>query len=678
MQHRNKRRISGEVFSAKTFFEQCASGVAHPNGKLSFTEEIPERGVGRAAIGAGSLIWVDGIYADSIAQERFFSSLLSGEVPPPIYGTLSRAVNQRTTLTSPGALVTFPQTILGACGLVDIVASAALNNPHTRCAICNSLLNRYHSPLSLLDALARDQDGKTVSIRAESNDVRLVEWATSRGLRIESDSRGYPSVYLAHSDAGVAIEASIGSLVHSLWRIPNVRLTTCESTPHKPARRYAPPGWCERCDTIASKVSPKKLREILAYGLGESSGKEPEALLALTPTLTVREILLSPIHTLLPVIDSPLHKAYELLMALTLGACSFGDTTDTLDARDLAKVSIVASVLESIRRISRIIIDLPSRIIERDDVATVQGLLEGYEAVTSATIVHDIFSTNTLSSQETEIRKGTGPQLLTIAICQPSAKTSFTHEIRTGSLLRIVKTNYYSHKLFRELTEQITTSATTTSIPMIIAPIPVFSSYNQSVSVIGEELGLLGPLAQLYAASLDARVHGLTPKDFTLFRTRSPRYGCKHCGGLGTVFTYYEALPRPLAAPCTVCCGARCKPPVGTALFRGVSFSTILNQPISQSAQILSALSKAKAILDMVVTLELHHLSLGMPVALLSASELRRLFVVCALRQARRSNPAVILFEAPTVGLSDAHQERLARIRDASLAEESAAWIELL
>jgi len=93
--------------------------------------------------------------------------------------------------------------------------------------------------------------------------------------------------------------------------------------------------------------------------------------------------------------------------------------------------------------------------------------------------------------------------------------------------------------------------------------------------------------------------------------------------------------------------------------------------------QILTALSRAKPLLDMVINLDLHHLPLGMPVALLSTSEIRRLLVVRALRQARRSRPAVILFEAPTVGFSDLQKQRLADLRDASLGEGSAIWIEI-
>ena len=677
MEHHDKRHISGEYFSAKNFFEQCANGAANPDGRIGFTEELPPRGIFSPVTSRGSLIWIDGIYGDSLALERFFTALCKGEIPAPISGPASRAINQRLRYTSPAALIAAPRTILATCGLVESVVAAAQRAPHSRCSGCNVLLTRYHSPLAALDAITNDQNGKTVSIYAESSDPRITEWAASRGLRIASFSDSHTSVYLDRIQCGAPVNTSVGTLMHSAWRIPTIRFTACESTPDKPLKCYAPAGWCQTCSVITGPILPTKLRELLTYGIRESNLKTPEALIALTPSLTLGDLLTAQVCNLPRTENAPLDRVCELLTTLSLATCSLGTTTDILDACDLAKLSIVATILTSAGPNNQIIIDLPRGIIPHADVSAVQRLLELETPAASVVVLHDIFATGPYPPDDIEIENGSGRELVAISVSRPSTGTRFTHQLRCGELLRIPQSKYTSHKLFHEITEQITATVTSTDAPVIVAPIPVFKSLHKSTSVVGEELGLLEPLAQLYAASLDARAHGLTAKDFTLFRTRSPRHICEHCSGLGVVLTPYETLPRPLAVPCGVCRGTRCKPPISTALFRGVSFSTILNLPISQSAQTLTALSKAKQVLDMVMTLDLHHLPLGMPTALLSTSEVRRLFVARALRQARQSKPAIILFESPNVGLSKLHQERLARIRDTSLADKSATWVEV-
>lgn len=138
-------------------------------------------------------------------------------------------------------------------------------------------------------------------------------------------------------------------------------------------------------------------------------------------------------------------------------------------------------------------------------------------------------------------------------------------------------------------------------------------------------LGILDKLTQLYASSLDARSHGLTQRAFALTTPRSNPYLCSECGGLGIKLDYALNLPRPLACGCPVCHGRRFKPPVATILFRGVPYYQILNQPITQSLGVLSALSKVKTTLEKVTELGLANLPLAMPVALLSLSERTKL-----------------------------------------------------
>jgi excinuclease UvrABC ATPase subunit len=108
-----------------------------------------------------------------------------------------------------------------------------------------------------------------------------------------------------------------------------------------------------------------------------------------------------------------------------------------------------------------------------------------------------------------------------------------------------------------------------------------------------------------------------------------------------------------------------------------VPFTTILNRSIAESFAVLSALPKAKPILEIAKELDLLELPLGMPLNLLESSETRRLAISAALIDARPAKPCVVIFEAPKVGLSQTHQTAIARLRDKGLTTKSLAWIEI-
>jgi excinuclease UvrABC ATPase subunit len=126
-----------------------------------------------------------------------------------------------------------------------------------------------------------------------------------------------------------------------------------------------------------------------------------------------------------------------------------------------------------------------------------------------------------------------------------------------------------------------------------------------------------------------------------------------------------------------MCKGLRFKPAVAATLFKGVSYSEILNRPIAESVSILTSLARAKTIVELVSALHLHHLPLGMPIVLLSPSELRRLELIKGLRNSTPTKPGVIILESLHAGFSDVHAQAIETLRDQHPLAKDCTWIEI-
>lgn len=595
-----------------------------------------------------SLVWIAGDYADSIAQQRFVESVLNGEVPIPIPDRRSRTLHSRLVYRSPESLIDPPQTILSACGLVNYLMGAALDSAHCICPECGARLARYRSPLQLLNAITNDWRQRKISIYAQSKHRDLLEWAQLQGLSVSGNLNSTPSVYLSQLVCDEDTIRSIGALIHSIWRVPALYLTVSDNSGEY--RSYSSNGWCESCKACAKGVSRAELYGLLTGRNSSSLFASAEALLEHSPFQTVQHLLNQPIRNLKFDPHSPLDRARELLSTTGLGSFSLGSKTDMLNAADLARLSIASSILASNGPRDHIILDLPCGIFDPTEAQEIRRALVTAGASRKITTISDSF-------QHTESEDNSSGELIRL------------HRGRgdTANLL-----------VFTKIAAAIASRLDKTGESFEFVALPVFQTRPKSAKVIGGELGLLEPLAQLYSASLDARTSGLSARDFTLFGARSPRYVCEQCRGLGVLLIYHEHLSRPVSQPCSGCAGLRCKAPISSALFRGVSFSSVLNQPIERSLGTLASLSKAKSALNLATILDLNQLPLGMPVALLSHSELRRLAIVKALLKGRVSKPVIILIEQPDAGLSASQRAAVRQVRDRALLEGSAVWVEVV
>jgi hypothetical protein len=677
MEESSSQDISGEVFSALRYYADLSAGNAQPSGTIAFCEQLKERGLQHPTAGYSSLVWVDGIYAGSLLQERFIASLQRGEVPTPLLDHRTKSLKSRIILTTPESLVTTPQTILAALGLANAACAASLQSSQRLCSQCGAHLISYSSPGDVLAAIAQDWLGQTISLCAQSPSERFSGWALARGFSLTMTSEGINSAHLDRFACTTEALTPLGTTLHSAWRIPELRLRC--TNPQGEERTYSPTGWCAACRKAPERISKAKLTSVLTLGTRQDGPHRPEELLVCDPPHTVAQLLLTPLRELQLSPRSPLNLAQELLTVLSLDNCTFGTRTDRLDARSLALVSVIVTLLAVRGAHDQIIIDLPDNLLTASDTLAVTSLLERASATCGASLMSSLTPRHEPSLLPSLVSLNDGSST-TISLSLPCGRTSAPRNLnlRGGDLLRITHRDFSSTTLFHDLATQLSNSQEHAEIPLQVVAIPLFGQLDRTTRVVGHELGLVEPLTQLYAASLDARSHGLSAKDFMLFGTRYPRYVCLHCRGLGVVLDYHKQLPRPLASPCLACHGLRCKNPVSTALFRGVPFPTALNQPIERSYATLATLTKTRRALEVSAALGLHHLPLGMPVALLSLTERRKLSIASVLSKGRPAKPVVVVLEAPESALYGGHRDSLAQLRDAALHEGRVIWIEVV
>jgi hypothetical protein len=91
---------------------------------------------------------------------------------------------------------------------------------------------------------------------------------------------------------------------------------------------------------------------------------------------------------------------------------------------------------------------------------------------------------------------------------------------------------------------------------------------------------------------------------------------------------------------------------VGLISWRGLPLSTLLNTPLNEILPLLRALPRAAEVIICVEALNLTHLPLGMPVALMNRSEQDALLWIQALLTASFNKPMIALVESPLINLN--------------------------
>jgi hypothetical protein len=670
MGDRNKREISGHVFSPRYFYQQLVAGISKPDGSVPFEVTLKETGVTPLSSAAPGLsieqIWLSGIYSESLKRQEFIDCLRAGVIPQPISDVNSAGLTERFIYTAPETLIRDSSTVTAAIGCSTSLLELALKSDRFVCTGCGDEIKKYTSTSEVISELASTFSGASISIHLESASDRLSIWAQNRGLKsIASDS----GVYSVALDSGVCSKEqliSVRSLIHSAWKVPSPSLVCRRDS--QETNVFSKNGHCSRCGIYFAPINRDILSKLFIEGARVEDTLAPIEQILVAPNLRLQDLLDKPISTLELPFEKSIDSALSILKDLGLSRISLGTKTEALSFREIAKLSVAASLIKSRKAQAQIIIALPSGVFCRDDADKIQATLRRVSTDKAIYLRDDLLGSATPDKDYSSVSSALKNEALS-----SSEKLDLTNSARPGGITHISN----SENSFKYAVDSINQAISSNSLNLSVHPIPLFNAKKSSSTVIAHELRLFEPLTKLYAASLDARVHGLTHKDFAIFGSRSPRYVCRACRGLGVTITNHSDLPHPISIPCNICAGARCESTIGSCLFRGVPFTTILNRSIAESFEVLSALPKAKPILEIAKELDLLELPLGMPLNLLESSETRRLAIAAALIDARPAKPCVVIFEAPNVGLSQTHQTAIARLRDKGLTTKSLAWIEI-
>ncbi|MFO0933213.1 MAG: AAA family ATPase [Planctomycetota bacterium] len=173
----------------------------------------------------------------------------------------------------------------------------------------------------------------------------------------------------------------------------------------------------------------------------------------------------------------------------------------------------------------------------------------------------------------------------------------------------------------------------------------------------GSVLGVLAPLRDLFAATVEARARGLTAARFS---TAVPGGRCEACRGLGRRAVRLRHLPE-LAAPCDVCEGRRFRRDVLDVRVKGLSFADVLDLPLGRAADVFRDLEGVGRPLRAATDVGLGYVPLGEATERVSGGEALRLRLAAALGRAGRARTLYLLDE-PCAGLHPADVAHLARV----------------
>jgi hypothetical protein len=652
--------VLGEVFSAIQFYRDHAAGIKRPSGLHTFSLEVPSAGLHH--VRAGSLEWVDGHVVGSLTDEQFLSAIEKGELPSPCISHIPRYLPKRCTYTSAELLAHSQDTLVAAFGIVEELVESALRSSTVECPCCGEVTTRLTGASAFGDTLLREWGGQNITLEASSHDQGLATWASKAGFTLrDSAILGQPSVVVESDTCTPTLVARLAPLIRSIWGVAHLSFVCHSASAHI---IYAPEGWCSRCGCLVGEVDRTILTKLLSRSPVSKEADHTAVTrirsLRLSSNVHIRDILSKPLSDL-DLTNTPiLHPVCEALEALNLHSYPLSTPLMTVPSQDLALISVAISLYRSATKQDAVVIDLPS------------GTLQHQSALIHAICSRAVHAAHSFMVLNDPFRSTAGLPSTPYYSLQEHPITA-----RTGEAIRLTYSRDDGLNLPQKILQNLGAHHSEQKDSCFATFVPLFPSPRSMPRVLADEVGVTQNIAQLYTSSVDARCAGLTAKDFTFGSLRTHPYLCRECRGLGVVLTWRDDLPRPLASPCRMCFGARFKTPVHDTLFRNVAYSTLLNRPLRESLETLRALPRSRDLLQYIKLLDLEHLPLGMPVALLSSSEYRRLLILKAALEARPTKVQTIIIEEPELGFSQLQREGLLVLQRLESLADRCCWIEI-
>jgi excinuclease ABC subunit A len=154
------------------------------------------------------------------------------------------------------------------------------------------------------------------------------------------------------------------------------------------------------------------------------------------------------------------------------------------------------------------------------------------------------------------------------------------------------------------------------------------------------------PIRELFAATKDARTHGLTASHFSF---NVPGGRCEACEGEGEVRVEMQFL-ADVFVPCDQCEGKRFKPQVLEVKYKGRNVHQVLDMTVREALTFFSNSPKVLRRLQVLDEIGLGYLRLGQPATTLSGGEAQRIKIAAHL-SSHTGERLLYILDEPTTGL---------------------------
>ncbi len=629
------------------------------------------------ADGPGSLVWMDGLAVQASRTRAFVEALRRGEIPKPLSQASSLSAHIQVRYLSPTTMAFSAHALASILGLASPLVHLLESSKHRTCAGCGRLLKMYASPAEASQEIVEAHRDQEIDIRLRAPAERLAQWSEARGFTVQESVENGCFVELDSLRAKPENFERIRTALDLAWTLPDMRVM-CRSALSTTA--YTPHGYCTHCDNGAPAISRRNIAAFLLNGATDLSSPE---LFLHACGITLKELLTSPLSALQEQLVSSGILSADLRSALEdfgLQGLCLGRTADTLSASVLARVAVIAAALNGSNDDSLTVLDIPFGLLSASDKERGAHLLE-HSALRRTVVVLERHGERLRETFDSEASTPSGISLGTLRILALHDPVEREIQLFRGSYHQIVsKDESASDPLAKEVYDAISgkprcTVAYSLEHPCEAQLVGLRPLPSNSRRILAQEFGLYEPLTKLYSSALEARMRGLTPKDFNLSSRSKRNYLCPECRGVGVILESLPNFERPQARPCLVCSGMRFRSPIKEIEFRGRPFWRVLNSTFHEEANVLRALPKVGKTLSLLSLLKLDHLPIGMPTALLSFSESRLTAIVTSILSASTSKPPVLVIEEPFAGLSSAQAEGLTKLMRGHEIGKDVTWV---
>ncbi len=668
--------FSAQFFSALRFYALATgSPLDHSRALVTLNCNIPPRGtllIPPDPRGESELAWNHGVATLSEQRERFVDTIRAGEIPSPLAAFDVRGECPRVLHHPLELLHAREQTVASLLGLTKPLVAAASRSPWARCPGCAQSLPIFHTATDLHNILLTTLRDKNLRIDIVGAPEDISPWATEQGFTIATQAHRRASVRVDSLTCSPEALQKLAPLLSSTKHLPNTWLTvTHENAPVE----YGWNGRCARCDLTLSSFNTSTARDLVERPLSSQPTHEGCRLIDQIPlidllSLPIVQILNGP--TLRELL-SPLQR--DAIQALPLESLKLNSLTTDLAPQTLALVALLDLARVSDAGGKLRLFTAPASLFSEVLLPDVQALIEK------------------LSANEPFIWISEAPRVLSARPSGPSAtrktrclgsislqgQTLQRVEVECGRLVEIIVPPTLKHlrvaalvhkALAGKASEIVSSECTSPLIPFLA---PLFPSEPSGTRLIAHALGVIEPLSKMFAASHQAKMLGLTARDFLLGQVRQVGTVCAGCRGTGVLIE--KGSLHSAIEPCHTCWGARFRSPAREVTFKGRTLWEILNASLSTSEETLRALPKMKEVFELASMLGITELPLGMPVTLLSTPQRRLLAIAHAMLSGTKARPSVIVIEEPIVGLSGEQRAGLeAAVTDPTF-EERVSWI---